>query len=101
MQITEAVPTTAIPATEQPTTPPIAFPDDDLELANVFEQAVRDAAAAKTLAIEAEQRAAAAADAFSADPTADAHGSAAALRQLAVNAGERARQSTERGGSAR
>jgi hypothetical protein len=97
MHITDAVPTTeAIPATEQRTTPPLTFPVDDAELASAFEQAVRDAGAAQTLAAEAEQRAAAAADAFCSDPTADTHGSAAALRQLAVNAGERARQSAER-----
>jgi hypothetical protein len=90
--------TEAVPATEyRATTPtPFAFPVDDDELARVFEQAARDAAAAETRATEAEQRAAAARDAFRAHPSGDAHGLAATSEQLAENARDRAQQTAER-----
>jgi len=86
----------AVPATEHRTTEPTPFPVDDAELASVFAQAKADALAAERLATEAEQRAAAAAEAFRANPSHDTHGAAAVEQQLAHNARERARQHLER-----
>jgi len=85
-----------VTTTEQRTTAPTAFPVDDAELASIFEHAVRDAGAAQTLATEAEQRAAAAADAFCSDPTPEANGLAETEKQRAKNALKHARLEADR-----
>lgn len=97
VRTTEAIPTTeAIRDTEHRTTPPLAFPVDDPDLAAALEQAEAARASNEAVAIEAEQRAAAALDAFRSNPAPDLHGTAAAQEQIAANAREQARQSAER-----